>query len=157
MYRQHCSYARLRAAGLRRFPPEQTIRSVKLYHRQIYACGYHRPKLEFLRTGRLGDKREGTQTSSVRFTSLANFLENIPTTCPHDLFRRDDDPKARASQAQPDFADVSRIIVNRKENAATEGGFSRLNRAIGEFQGASTLHRPRRLRQVWGSIAPSTF
>ena len=31
----------------------------------------------------------------------------IPTTCPHDLFRRDDDPKARASQAQPEFADVS--------------------------------------------------
>jgi transposase-like protein len=119
-YRQHCSYARLRTAGLKRFPPEQTIRSIKLYHRQIYAYGYHRPKLEFLRTGRLDDKREGTQTSTVRFTSLANFLENIPTLCPHDLFRRDDDPKARASQAEPEFADVSRIIVNRKENAATD-------------------------------------
>src|SRR5262249_43322811 len=39
---------------------------------------------------------------------------------PHDLFRREDDPKARASQAQPPFADVSRIIVNLKHNAATE-------------------------------------
>jgi ATP-dependent exoDNAse (exonuclease V) beta subunit len=56
----------------------------------------------------------------VRFTSLANFLENIPAICPNDLFRRDDDPKARASQAHPAFADVSRIIVNRKQNAATE-------------------------------------
>jgi hypothetical protein len=119
-YRQHCSYARLRTAALKRFPPEQTIRSAKLYHRQIYAYGSHRPKLEFLRTGKLDDKREGTQTSTVRFASLANSLENIPTTCPHDLFRRDDDPKARASQAQPEFADVSRIIVNRKENAATD-------------------------------------
>jgi hypothetical protein len=29
-------------------------------------------------------------------------------------------PKARASQAHPEFADVSRIIVNRKQNAATD-------------------------------------
>src|SRR5215831_4812981 len=34
-YKQHCSYRRLRAAGLRHYPPEQTIRSIKLYHRQI--------------------------------------------------------------------------------------------------------------------------
>lgn len=47
-------------------------------------------------------------------------LERIPILCPHELFQRDDDPKARASQARPDFADVSRIIVNRKQNAATD-------------------------------------
>jgi transposase-like protein len=119
-YRKHCSYARLRAAGLAQFPAEQTIRSVKLYHRQIYSFAYHRPKLHFLRTGVLDDKRAGGETSTVRFSALADFLESIPTNCPHDLFRRDDDPKARASQAQPAFADVSRIIVNRKENAATD-------------------------------------
>jgi transposase-like protein len=119
-YRQHCTYGRLREAGLKRFPPEQTIRSVKLYHRQIYAYGYHRPKLEFLRAGKLDDKREGSGESTARFSSLSNFLENIPTLCPHELFTRDDDPKARASQAHPDFADVSRITVNRKQNAATD-------------------------------------
>ena len=81
---------------------------------------YHRPKLEFVLAGTLDDKRAGGPASTVRFASLANFLENIPTICPHDLFRRDDDPKARASQSHPDFADVARIIVNRKENAATE-------------------------------------
>jgi hypothetical protein len=64
---------------------------------------YHRPKLEFVRTGTLDDKRSG----DTRFAGLANFLESIPTTCPHDLFRRDDDPKARASQATPAWADVS--------------------------------------------------
>jgi ATP-dependent exoDNAse (exonuclease V) beta subunit len=68
----------------------------------------------------LDDKRAGGETSTVRFSALADFLESIPTNCPHDLFRRDDDPKARASQAQPAFADVARIIVNRKENAATD-------------------------------------
>ena len=47
------------------------------------------------------------------------FLENVPSTCPHELFRREDDPKARASQARPAFADPDRIVINRKENTAT--------------------------------------
>jgi transposase-like protein len=115
-YRYHCSYRRLRTDGLARFPAEQTLRSIKLYHRQIYSYAFHRPKLEFVRCGSLDDKRLG----DTRFAALADFLESIPTTCPHDLFRRDDHPKARASQATPAWADASRIIVNRKENAATQ-------------------------------------
>jgi hypothetical protein len=106
----------LRAAGLRRFPVNQTIRSIKLYHRQVYGYAYHRPKLDFVRSGLLDDKRSG----DTAFATLANFLEAIPTTCPHDLFRREDDPKARASQATPTWADPSRIIINSKRNAATE-------------------------------------
>ena len=115
-YKQHCTYRRLRAQGLKRFPANQTIRSIKLYHRQIYGYAYHRPKLELVRRGALDNKRTG----DARFAAVADFLESIPTTCPHELFTRDDDPKARASQARPAFADSSRIIVNRKQNAATE-------------------------------------
>jgi len=114
-YKQHCTYRRLRAEGLKRFPANQTIRSIKLYHRQIYGYAYHRPKLELVRIGALDHKRTG----DTRFAAVANFLERIPTTCPHDLFTRDDDPKARASQARPTFVDPSGIIVSRKENAAT--------------------------------------
>jgi len=115
-YKQHCSYRRLRADGLRCYPPEQTIRSIKLYHRQIYGYAYHRPKLHLLRAGTLDEKRGG----DTHLAPLADFLERIPTTCPHDLFRGDEDPKARASQATPAWADISRIIVNRKQNAATD-------------------------------------
>jgi transposase-like protein len=115
-YKQHCTYRRRRAEGLARFPAVQTIRSIKLYHRQIYGYAFHRPKLEFLRNGSLDDKRAG----DTRFAPLADFLESIPTTCPHDLFRRDDDPKARASQATPAWAHASRIVVNSKRNGATE-------------------------------------
>jgi transposase-like protein len=115
-YRQHCSYRRLRAEGLRRFPANQTIRSIKLYHRQIYSYAYHRPKLDLVRTGRLDNKRAG----DTQLACVADFLERIPSTCPHDLFRRDDDPKTRASQATPAWADISRIVVNRKQNAATD-------------------------------------
>jgi ATP-dependent exoDNAse (exonuclease V) beta subunit/ribosomal protein L37AE/L43A len=115
-YKQHCSYRRLRREGLRRFPAVQAIHSIKLYHRQIYAYAYHRPKLELVRMGTLDDKRAG----DTHFAALAEFLESIPSICPHDLFTRDDDPKARASQAAPRWADASRIIVNSKQNAATD-------------------------------------
>jgi hypothetical protein len=119
-YKQHCTYRRLRAKGRTRFPATQTIRSIKLYHRQVYAYAYHRPKLDFLRAGMLDDKRAGSAGSTARFAPVGDFLEAIPTVCSHDLFTRDEDPKARASQAHPPFADVAHAIVNRKENAATE-------------------------------------
>jgi len=115
-YKRHCSYRRLRVQGLSRFPATQTIRTIKLYHRQIYSYAYHRPKLEFLRTGALDDKRKG----DTRFAPLADFLELVPTDCPHDLFNREADPKTRASQAAANFADTSHAIVNVRNNAATD-------------------------------------
>jgi ribosomal protein L37AE/L43A len=114
-YKQHCTYRRLRPKALPRFPATQTIRSIKFYHRQVYSFAYHRAKLDFLRRAILDDKRTG----DTRFAGVADFLESIPSTCPHELFTRDEGPKARASQARPEFADSSRIIVSRKENAAT--------------------------------------
>jgi transposase-like protein len=111
-YHDLMSYRRLRDAGRHRFPPAQTIRSIKLYHRQVYSYALHRPKLELVREGLLDDKRPGDK----RFAALANFLEAIPLICPHRIFRTEA-TTGRASQARPDFADIARIIVNRKENA----------------------------------------
>src|ERR1700688_212401 len=51
-YRSLTTYARLRADGRRLYPPRQTIRAIKLYHRQVYQYAYHRPKLALLRQGR---------------------------------------------------------------------------------------------------------
>ena len=119
-YHRHCSYRRFRAEGLSRFPANQTIRSIKLYHRQVYAYAYHRAKLGFLRDGLLDDKRTASAASTARFAPLADFLESVPTVCPHELFTREEDVKARASQARPEFANASHAIVTRKENAATE-------------------------------------
>src|SRR5262249_59858646 len=84
--------------------------------RQVVGFGQHRGKPGFVRSGPLDENSPGDQ----RFAGVGNFLQAIPTKCPHDLFRREDDPKARASQATPPWADASRIIVNRKENAATD-------------------------------------
>ena len=90
-HKEQTTFRRLRAEATTIYPPAQTIRSIKLYHRQVYAYAYHRSKLTLLRRN----------PQHRRFEALATFLENIPSTCPHDLFRRDDDPKARASQARP--------------------------------------------------------
>ena len=109
-HKEHTTFRRLRAEAKTIYPPAQTIRSIKLYHRQIYAFAYHRSKLALLRRN----------PQHQRFEALATFLENIPSSCPHELFRREDDPKARASQAHPAFADINRLIINRKENTATE-------------------------------------
>ena len=68
----------------------------------------------------LDDKRAASADSTARFAPLADFLESVPAVCPHELFTREDDPKARASQAQPAFADPKHAVVTRKENAATE-------------------------------------
>jgi transposase-like protein len=102
------SYRRLRDDGRKRFPPEQTIRSVKLYHRQVYRYALHRPKLEML----------SASNEHARLAPVVNFLEAIPLICPHDLFSTGD-RDARASQAHPAFADPSKITINVKENAAT--------------------------------------
>jgi hypothetical protein len=117
-YKRHCGYRRLRAQGLSRFPATQTIRTIKLYHhhRQVYSFAYHRPKLDFLRAGGLDDKRKG----DTRFAPLADFLEHVPTDCPHELFSGEGNAKARASQAEATFADTTHAIVNIRENAATE-------------------------------------
>src|SRR6516164_9503201 len=109
-HKEQTTFRRLRAEATTLYPPAQTIRSIKLYHRQVYAYAYHRSKLTLLRCN----------PQHRRFEALADFLKSIPSSCPHDLFRREDDPKARASQARPAFAEPDHIIINRKENTATE-------------------------------------
>ena len=105
-HRDLATYARLRDAGRRLAPPAQTIRTVKLYHRQVYEYAYHRPKLALL-----------TQSAEhARFTGgLAPFLEAVPKTCPHDLFTA----SVRASQTAADFIDRKRLTAQGKENFAT--------------------------------------
>lgn len=108
------TYRRLRARGRMLFAPPQLVRIVKLYHAQVYEFGYHRAKLAFLREGTLDDRRTG----DTRFAPLADFLEDVPRVCPHDLFRRDDG--ARASKLPRDFLALDRLIVMEKHNTATD-------------------------------------
>jgi ATP-dependent exoDNAse (exonuclease V) beta subunit len=103
-HREFTSYSRLRPQVLDNVSPAQTIRSPKLYHRQVYSFSYHRPKLALL--------RESQQHK--RLAPLVEFLERVPNDCPHDLFRE----SSRASQL-PNFVDRDHLIVVEKENFAT--------------------------------------
>lgn len=103
-HKELTTYSRLRPHARIGFTPRQTISSTKLYHRQVYSFAYHRPKLALLRESR----------EHRRFAPLADFLEQVPHLCPHDLFTG----SSRASQI-PDFVDRNRLIVVEKENFAT--------------------------------------
>jgi transposase-like protein len=103
-HRELTTYSRLRRHRPNGLSPAQTIRSTKLYHRQVYSFAYHRPKLAYVR----GDERH------KRFAPLADFLERIPEICPHDLFS----DSSRASQL-PNFIDRNHLIVVEKANFAT--------------------------------------
>lgn len=73
--------------GSRAFPAPQTLRTVRLYHRQVYACAFPRPKLELLYAGALDDKRRG-ETRSRRLPTFSNASRLI---VPHELFSREGD------------------------------------------------------------------
>jgi ATP-dependent exoDNAse (exonuclease V) beta subunit len=102
--RELITYRRLRGNEPLRLKPLQTIRSIKLYHRQVYSFAYHRQKLALMRQ----DPRHR------RFAALADFLEQAPSTCPHSLFQ----DSSRASQLA-EFVDRNHLIVVEKENYAT--------------------------------------
>jgi ribosomal protein L37AE/L43A len=99
------TYARLRGEGRRLFPPAQTIRSIKLYHRQVYKFAFHRAKLALLRQSR----------EHRRFAAVADFLERVPQDCPHDLFQGSE----RASQTPLAKIKTARLLIVEKENFAT--------------------------------------
>jgi hypothetical protein len=103
-HRELTTYSHLRRQMRNKFAPAQTIRWRKLYHRQVYSFAYHRSKLAMLRESR----------QHQRFAPLADFLERVPTLCPHDLFS----DGSRASQL-PEFVNRNHLIVVEKENFAT--------------------------------------
>ena len=107
------TYRRLRNRGLRLFKPPQLIRSVKLYHRQVYEFAYHRAKMAFVSDGTIDDRRGG----DTRFAALAGFLESVPRMCPHNLFKREDG--ARGSQIPSDFLNLDWLTVIERNNTAS--------------------------------------
>jgi transposase-like protein len=108
------TYRRLRAKGRRLFSPPMIIRFTKLFHKQVYEFGYHRAKLAFLRDGAHDERRAG----DTPFSGLGDFLESVPRSCPHALFKRDDG--ARASSLAHNFLSLDRLVVTEKQNTATD-------------------------------------
>ena len=108
-HKEHTTFRRLRAEATTIYPPAQTIRSIKLYHRQIYAFAYHRSKLTLLRRN----------PQHQRFEALATFLENVPRYMPARAVSSRRRSEGSRLASAPAFADTNRLIINRKENTAT--------------------------------------
>jgi len=104
-YKPLCAYFRLRDDARARYSPHQLIRTVKLYHRQVYEFSLHRAKLDLLLAG-------GGQ--HARLSPIRTYLESMLRDCPHALFRHTD----RASSSKAAF-DLSQAAVTAKQNFAT--------------------------------------
>lgn len=95
-------FLRQRSAAARLYERRRLILETRLFHRQVYIYKYHRAKMGLI------VKNYG------RFSPLEDFLENIPQTCPHSLFRQD---HTRASAHKGRF-DLDGVKIVRQQNLA---------------------------------------
>lgn len=99
-----CRYSRLRPYGLKLFSPNQVIRTVHLFHRQVYDFSVHLAKLAL----QLQEYKYG------KFDNLREFLEAIQSECPHQFFREGE----RSSELKVGF-DLHEVLIREKTNFAT--------------------------------------
>jgi hypothetical protein len=102
-YRELTTYARLRSRALRLFTPHNLIRSTRLHHKQVYTYRVHQGKLALL----LHDREHEA------FVPVADYLTQMATSCPHDLFQQEH----RASATANAF-DLTGVEIAEKQNLA---------------------------------------
>jgi transposase-like protein len=105
-YEPLCAFARMRPHALKLFPPEQTISSATLAHRQLYRFRHHRGKTILI-------IQEDWKHS--KFWPLKEFLDLVPVECPHQYFQ----DGARASETPLMFSKTE-MIVRGKHNFANK-------------------------------------
>ena len=94
------------------------------------------PKLElFVRSGTLDEKR----ASDAKFAALADFLKSIPTTCPDELFRPDNDPKSTICAAiQSPHQRVPGVSAGSWPQALPSQPDDPLNQALSSIKSTAT-------------------
>jgi hypothetical protein len=100
-YRELTTYARLRQRALRLFTPHNLVRATRLHHKQVYTYRVHRGKLALI----LNDSHHEA------FSPVADYLTEMATACPHDLFQEEH----RASQAANAF-DLTGVEITERQN-----------------------------------------
>ncbi len=98
-----CTYSRFRGKGRQLFTPNQIIRAVTLYHKQIYRFCYHRSKIQFLLE----------YPTHQNFNPLKEYLKDIAINCPHKLFKGE----TRSSSTKTDF-NLDQVQISEKSNNA---------------------------------------
>lgn len=108
-YRDYLPFLRLRGEALRLCDPRKLLVESQLLHGQIYAFKYHRAKMDLI-------LEQGSGDHAAAFAPLARFLENVPSECPHELFRQD---RPRASSHKGKF-NIDEVVIAPKDNAAVK-------------------------------------
>ena len=105
-YEPLCAFARMRPFALKLLPPEQTISSATLAHRQLYRFRHHRSKTILIIQ---------EDWKHHNFWPLKEFLDLVPVECPHQYFQEG----ARASETPLMFSKTE-MIVRGKHNFANK-------------------------------------
>ncbi|MFH1899079.1 MAG: hypothetical protein ABIJ82_01220 [Patescibacteria group bacterium] len=100
-----CRFERMREYALKKYSPENMVVTATLAHRQLYRYRFHRAKCELIIT---------EDFKHHRFGPLQEFLEMVPSECPHQYFQEG----LRASEVPLTFS-KTQMIVRSKQNYAT--------------------------------------
>ena len=101
-----CRFSRMRSFALKKYSPKEIVISSTLAHRQLYRFRFHRAKCELVIKDDFKHRR---------FGPLQEFLEMVPTECPHQYFQKG----LRASEAPLTFS-KTQMIVRAKQNYANK-------------------------------------
>lgn len=104
-----CTYHRFRMSIRKTLRPNQVIRSVKLYHQQVYKYSIHRGKLGLL---------EKFKNEQLLYKPLNAYLEKMLNDCPHKLFL--DNAKGHRASKAGVTCDLSGVSVVEKQNNAVD-------------------------------------
>ncbi len=102
-YRDLTPYARLRGRYTSVYRPNRVIRATRLHHQQVYEYRFHQAKLDWA----LGFPKQ------QHLQPLREFLFEMATACPHQLFQSD----ARASQGKTAY-DLDAVEIKSQRNLA---------------------------------------
>ena len=104
-HKAQTTFRRLRAEAKTIYPPTQTIRSIKLYHRQVYAFAYHRSKLalsapQSAASALRAARNLSSKPSRHRVRTSSSEKRTIQRPAPRKLTRHSPIPIALSSTAK---------------------------------------------------------
>ncbi|MFH1565701.1 MAG: PD-(D/E)XK nuclease family protein [bacterium] len=107
-FSEYTKYARMREFAMKLMSPKDTVVTATLAHQQLYRYHFHRAKCHLM-----------IQEEYIhrRFKPLQEFLELVPTECPHQYFSNES--FLRASESPLTFS-KKHMIVRSKQNYATK-------------------------------------
>lgn len=104
-FKDKMPFDRMREFALKKYAPKDMVVSMTLAHRQLYRFRFHRAKADLMIQ---------EEYQHRKFTPIKEFLEMIPSECPHHYF----ETEVRASETPLTFS-KTQMIVRAKQNYAT--------------------------------------